>query len=150
MARLSKVQAERHQALLEERDAQIQAGGVAKHIVQAAAATRTSSSLGSFSTPIKVTLPKVKEGQMIEVRAAGFAKCSVKTKAGIEGSVIGISFAGGTVPQVSLANGIEEVAANALRNISTQQLGGHRCQLIRRGGIATGQEDAWRSDRLCH
>lgn len=68
---LSKTQAERLHVLLEERDAEIQRGGVAGHVF-AAEVTRANAAFGSFSTPLKVTLPKVLAGQIVEFYAVGF------------------------------------------------------------------------------
>jgi hypothetical protein len=52
-----------------ELDSAKQAGGVAGHVF-ASEVSRSSTTLGSFSTPVKVTLPKVKARQIIEVVCA--------------------------------------------------------------------------------
>lgn len=63
----------------EKADALLQAGGVGKSLWIPGAVTRASTSNGSFSTPIKIELPRAKENQLIEIRAFGKAKASVES-----------------------------------------------------------------------
>lgn len=53
--------------IAEKADAFTQLGGVAGHFVSTAALTRASTTYGSFSTPIKVELPKVAADQLIDI-----------------------------------------------------------------------------------
>lgn len=78
-----------------------------------AALTRASTSLGAFSTPVKVTLPKVKAGQIIEVVAGCYVKSSVASTE-VGGGSVGIAIGGVTVVNQGLytVKGASELAAN--------------------------------------
>jgi hypothetical protein len=102
MPTLTKTMAERQHVLLEQRDAQIQAGGVAGHFSSVGVPlTRTSTALGALSTPVKVTLPRVEAGQLIEIICQGYAESTIgTTKEPPAGIVLGM-VVGGTLRTLS-------------------------------------------------
>lgn len=60
-------------------DELLQRGGVAGHIFSNSELTRTSTTFGAFSIPMKVELPRVKENQMVQI----FLLTALGTAAGI-------------------------------------------------------------------
>ena len=58
----------------EKTDALLQKGGVSAHFVSKAKLTRTATTYGSFSTPVKVELTKVTADQLVEIDFYTFIK----------------------------------------------------------------------------
>jgi hypothetical protein len=104
----------------ERADALLQKGGVAGSTYQAAGVTRTSTVLGAFSTPILVTLPKVKANQLIEVRAFGTLKESLEsTGTGAAGKIAVKVGAIGSEENLYLLNAGVNLPANTALNFAT-------------------------------
>lgn len=70
-------------------DELLQAGGVAKHLFISGEITRTSTTAGSFGTPVKITLPKVAANQIIEVSFSAFVAPNTTEQA-----ILGLSIDG--------------------------------------------------------
>lgn len=117
---VTKAMAERVHKLEEEAAAARQASGVAGRYVGTAEVTRTSAAYGSFSTPVRVTLPKVLKGQLVEILLAGFAKASIKSESLAVGAAFKLLVGGVETEPRALTNEEGEVAANQYRQMWSQ------------------------------
>lgn len=87
MAVVTKALADRNHALFTEQDENMQRAGVGGHIF-AASVTRASSTSGSFSTPIKVVIPKVAAHQLIQVFLFSYLSAEATVEVRVNGAAV--------------------------------------------------------------
>jgi hypothetical protein len=105
---------------------------VNKTLWQEAAVTRTSTSYGSFSTPIKLELGKVKANQLIELKGFGYAKNTIESSSTSIGGFLNVILSSAShvieVPMsLFLINSSAALAANTIvpfvfNNVSPTQI----------------------------
>lgn len=102
----------------EKADELLQAGGVAKSIWVPGEVTRASATLGAFSTPLAVELPRLKENQLVLIRFFGKVKSSIESTSGAGGSLaLKVGASAAATKTLYALNGSINVPANTLKEI---------------------------------